>query len=306
MGATTAAGRRTALFLIDKPSGPTSHDIVLQVRRWTGIRRTGHAGTLDPLATGLLPVFVGPATRLIEYLAGYDKCYRATLRLGIRTDTDDAMGAVIAERTVPALRIEEIDALADRFRGAISQVPPTYSAVKVGGVTAHRAARRGEPLSLKPRMATIHALDLEDWSSPLLRLSVRCSTGTYVRAIARDLGEALGCGAHLIEMRRTAIGSVLAEEARSPDALAHAFADGRGWDLADPLERFFGDWDRVTLPDDQLIRVLHGRSLRLQPGRSDRPHLLATDTRGRLVAVLAAAEPPSDLWRPDKVLVSMD
>ena len=299
-----ASGQRppAALFLIDKPAGPTSHDIVNQLRRLTGVRRIGHAGTLDPLATGLLPLFVGPATRLIEYLAAYPKRYTARLRLGISTDTDDAHGDVIAEAPVPPLTRAQIDAAAMPFRGAISQVPPTFSAVKVKGVVAHRAARRGDPLPLQARAVTVHALTIDDWQPPELRIAVTCSTGTYVRAIARDLGAALGCGAHLVEMRRTAIGAVSTDEAITPDALEAAFAAATGWEHAVPLDRFFEDWQRVVLADDQVTRLIQGQPLHIQPREDHGSHLLAKDRAGRVVAVLAAASSGSGLWRPAKVL----
>ena len=216
---TPDAGPGTGLFLIDKPAGPTSHDVVQRLRRWTGIRRVGHGGTLDPMATGLLPIFVGRATRLIEYLGEHPKHYRATVRLGVSTDTDDAEGAVVAEAPVPDLSAAQIEQALGAFRGTIEQVPPAFSAVKVGGVTAHRAARRGDPVEIAPREVTIHALTMGDWRSPLLDLEMTVSTGTYVRAIARDLGAQLGCGGHVIEMRRTGIGPVRVEQAHGPDDL---------------------------------------------------------------------------------------
>ena len=162
----------TGLFLVDKPAGPTSHDVVQQLRRWTGIRRVGHGGTLDPMATGLLPIFVGRGTRLIEYLGEHRKHYRATIRLGVRTDTDDAEGAVVAEAPVPPLSAGQIEQALAAFRGAVTQVPPAFSAVKVGGVTAHRAARRGEPVEMAAREVTVHTLTVEDWQSPLLRVAL--------------------------------------------------------------------------------------------------------------------------------------
>ena len=169
----------------------------------TGVRRVGHGGTLDPLATGLLPVFVGQATRLIEYLGEHRKSYTATVRLGVETDTNDAEGAVVTETPLPTLTVSDLDAALAPFRGEIMQIPPTYSAVKVGGVPAHRAARRGRPLAMAPRPATVHELAVDDWTPPLLRLRMTVATGTYVRAIARDLGVALGCGGTVTEMRRT-------------------------------------------------------------------------------------------------------
>ncbi len=304
--APTNASPATGLFLVDKPTGPTSHDVVQQLRRWTGIRRVGHGGTLDPMATGLLPLFVGRGTRLIEYLGEHRKHYRATIRLGVRTDTDDAEGAVVSEAPVPPLSADQIEQALSAFRGAVSQVPPAFSAVKVGGVTAHRAARRGEPVEMAAREVTVHALTVEDWQSPLLRVALTVSTGTYVRAIARDLGEQLGCGGHVIEMRRTGIGPVSVEQAHSPDEIEAAFAAGRGWDLAAPLVRFFEHWPRVIPSAAQRGKLLNGQAVPLPvvgtaAGRAT--HALAVDRLGAPIAVLVPEAGWPERWRPTKVLI---
>ncbi len=303
---TPDAGPGTGLFLIDKPAGPTSHDVVQRLRRWTGIRRVGHGGTLDPMATGLLPIFVGRATRLIEYLGEHTKHYRATVRLGVSTDTDDAEGAVVAEAPVPDLSAAEIEQALGAFRGTIEQVPPAFSAVKVGGVTAHRAARRGDPVEIAPREVTIHALTMGDWRSPLLDLEMTVSTGTYVRAIARDLGAQLGCGGHVIEMRRTGIGPVRVEQAHSPDDLGAAFDAGRGWDLAAPVAGFFEHWPRVIPSAAQRSRLLNGQAVPLPvggTGTAPAPHALAIDRLGAPIAVLVPEAGWPERWRPTKVLI---
>ena len=192
---------------VDKPPGPTSHDAVDIVRRALGVRRVGHTGTLDPFASGLLLMCVGPATRLSEYLSALDKSYEAVARLGISTDTEDCEGQVVEEREGwKRLSALAIDAALSGFRGAQQQVPPQFSAKKVGGVAMHRRARRGERVELPARPITVHELELLAFEPPLLRLRVRCSSGTYVRSLARDIGRALGVGAHLTELRRTAIG----------------------------------------------------------------------------------------------------
>jgi tRNA pseudouridine55 synthase len=304
--AAPGAGPGTGLFLIDKPAGPTSHDVVQRVRRWTGVRRVGHGGTLDPMATGLLPIFVGRATRLIEYLGEHPKHYRATVRLGVRTDTDDAEGEVVAEAPVPDLSAAQIDAALGAFRGTIEQVPPAFSAVKVGGVTAHRAARRGDPMELAPREVTIHALTVEGWQPPLLELAMTVSTGTYVRAIARDLGAQLGCGGHVIEMRRTGIGPVTADEAHRPADLEAAFDAGRGWELAAPVARFFEHWPRVIPSAAQRARLLNGQAVPLPVGGAGAPkpaHALAIDRLGAPIAVLVPEAGWPERWRPTKVLI---
>ena len=294
------------LFLVDKPAGPTSHDIVQRLRRMTGVRRVGHGGTLDPLATGLLPVFVGQATRLIEYLGEHRKSYTATVRLGVETDTNDAEGAVVTETPVPVLTVSDLDAALESFRGEIMQIPPTYSAVKVGGVPAYRAARRGRPLAMAPRPATVHALAVDDWTSPLLRLRMTVATGTYVRAIARDLGVALGCGGTVTEMRRTQIGPVRMEEAHTPGALEAAFTEGEthGWNMAVSPARFLTHWPQMTLSDDSWQEAVHGRTL-AGPVQLTAAHALAVNQRGDLVAVLKPDPSAPGRWRPVKVLAGL-
>ena len=292
-----------AVFLVDKPSGPTSHDIVREVRRWTNVRRVGHGGTLDPLATGLLPIFVGVATRLNEYLGTYSKSYEATVLLGAATDTDDSEGEVISTADVPALTAAELEAELARFRGTIEQTPPLYSAVKVGGVAAHRAARAGQPLEIEPRTVTIHELELLSLELPRLRLAMRVSTGTYVRAVARDLGAALGCGAHVTEMRRTQIGELSAADAHSPQSLEAAAQEERIWELSDSPARLFGDWPAFTLSGEQLNRIRQGQSIRTRPAEGKR-HALALGGDGAVVAVLRSDPIAPGRWEPEKVLQS--
>ena len=206
---------------VDKPVGPTSHDVVRAARRDLGERRVGHTGTLDPFASGLLLLCVGRATRLSEYLTGLDKEYVATARLGEATDTDDREGEVIRR----SADWEDLDAgqvaqALDAFVGDLLQVPPQYSAKKVGGEAMHRKARRGEHVALDAVPVTVRDAAVEDVSLPLVRFRVRCSSGTYIRALARDLGEALGVGGHLTELRRTAVGRFRVEDAISMDALS--------------------------------------------------------------------------------------
>ena len=199
--------------MIDKPAGLTSHACVARVRRAYGLRRVGHGGTLDPAVTGVLPIAVGPATRLLPYLGG-TKAYHGVVQLGLRTDSDDLEGAVLERRPLPALDRAALEEALSTFRGPIQQVPPQVSAVHVNGERAYARARRGEASALPPRPVTIETLQLLRWD-PLagqLELAVRCSAGTYIRALARDLGERLGCGGALATLQRTeALGFVLAQ-----------------------------------------------------------------------------------------------
>lgn len=290
-----------AVFLVDKPKGPTSHDVVQDIRRWTGLRRVGHGGTLDPLASGLLPIFVGAATRLNEYLAPYRKSYEATLLLGQATDTDDSEGQVISTAPVPSLSAEELDAALDQFRGEIEQVPPQYSAVKRDGVAAYRAARAGERVQIDSRDVTVHALVATQIDLPFVTLVMSVSTGTYVRAIARDLGAALGCGAHVTEMRRTAIGAKFAEDGHAPDELKAAADVGQIWSLAISPAELFPDWPHFRLHGEQLQRIKRGQKIRHAPvDGCDKA--LALNAENEVAAVLRRDELSTATWQPEKVL----
>ncbi len=190
---------------LDKPAGPSSHGCVALVRRAYGIKRVGHGGTLDPAVTGVLPLALGPATRLLPYLVG-EKGYVATIQLGVRTSTDDLQGTVLSRQDFPTgLRLQDLDVALESFRGDIQQRPPSVSAVHVEGQRAYSLARQGKPPVLPPRPVTVHQLHLLGWDPEIgqLDLEILCSAGTYIRSLARDLGELLGCGAALARLRRT-------------------------------------------------------------------------------------------------------
>ena len=247
---------------LDKPVGTTSHDMVGLMRRLTGTRRIGHAGTLDPLASGVLPILVGVATRFSEELTGGRKRYDAVVRLGARSATDDAQGP-ITDSGAPPPSEDAIRTALTRFVGTYDQRPPDFSARKQGGTTAHRAARAGTPIEVAPRRVTVEVLDLvsiEPAGGQLdVRIDVTCGAGTYIRAIARDLGEALGCGGYLRALRRTEAAGLRADDGIRPEQLEALAADGR---LAEALVPV-GDLlplPRVTLDADAAWRFLHGSS----------------------------------------------
>ncbi len=194
------------LLLVDKPSGMTSHDVVDCVRKASGFRRIGHTGTLDPAATGLLILCLGEATRLSEFLTGLDKVYEGSMRFGLVTDSYDLDGKVLEERPVPALSEADIQRTFDMFTGEILQVPPMVSAVKVSGERLYKLARRGEVVAREPRPVTIREFTLLDYEEPHATFRLRCTRGTYARTLCFDVGEALGCGATLAKLRRTAVG----------------------------------------------------------------------------------------------------
>jgi tRNA pseudouridine55 synthase len=207
------------VLAIDKPEGWTSHDIVAVVRGVLGTKHVGHGGTLDPQATGLLPVLVGTATKFADRIHEATKVYDALVRFGTETATDDREGAVTREADVPLLAAGAIEPALEALRGVIMQIPPQYAALKVGGRTAYSRARGGETVALAARTVQVFRLDMIDISSPDLRLLVVCSSGTYVRSIARDLGRALGSAAHLAALRRLAVGALEARDALTPDQL---------------------------------------------------------------------------------------
>jgi tRNA pseudouridine55 synthase len=243
------------LLLIDKPAGPTSHDVVDAVRRALRLGRAGHAGTLDPAATGLLLVLADRATRVAEYLEGFDKAYRVTVRLGVRTPTDDLASPPAETREVPPLDAAALEAALARFRGPILQRPPDYSALKVGGRRLYDLAREGRPAEPAPRPVTVHALELLAWRPPDLELGVAASAGTYVRALARDLGEALGCGGAVASLRRTAVGRFRVEDAVPLDALR---AGPPGAKIL-PLDQALAHLPRVELRPEAAEKVRHGQ-----------------------------------------------
>lgn len=265
---------------VDKPAGPTSHDIVARCRRALGVRRIGHTGTLDPFATGLLLLCVGPATRLAQYLTGLGKAYQATALLGQETDTDDLHGEVVriseAWHDLGRSRIEE--ALAG-FVGPLMQVPPAFSAKKVAGERMYRRARRGDAVTLEPAAVTVYEAQILGVDLPRVRFELSCSSGTYVRAVARDLGRVLGCGAHLTELRRTRVGPLDVGDAVSGDALhdealvraawmtpAQALSHLPSVSLSDADAARFthgqpAAWDGDDVPEDEPVAVLHGTSL---------------------------------------------
>jgi tRNA pseudouridine55 synthase len=194
------------VLVVDKPKGITSFDVVREVRRALKVKKVGHTGTLDPMATGVLPICIGDATKIAQFITEASKAYDATVKLGATTDTLDAEGKVLETRAVPVLNRELIERTFDKFRGTFAQVPPMYSAVKIGGKRLYELARAGEEVERAPRQVTVHELLLRDFSADELKLSVSCSKGFFVRTLGAEIGESLGCGAHLTALRRTQSG----------------------------------------------------------------------------------------------------
>jgi tRNA pseudouridine55 synthase len=247
---------------VDKPAGPTSHDIVARARRALGVRRIGHTGTLDPFASGLLLLCVGPATRLAEYLTGLDKTYLATAVMGQSTDTDDLEGEVVrVSEAWRELDVAHISEALSEFVGLIEQVPPAFSAKKVGGERMYRRARRGETVRLDPASVQIHEARVLGVDLPEVRFELSCSSGTYVRAVARDLGERVGTGAHLKALRRTRIGAFTVGDAVSGDELHDAAGMKAAW--LEPA-RALPHLPKVRVGDEEAARIRHGQAVPLE------------------------------------------
>jgi tRNA pseudouridine55 synthase len=282
---------------IDKPAGMTSHDVVAQVRRLAKVKRVGHAGTLDPAATGVLVVALGLATRLIEYVQEEtSKRYRAVVRLGITTTTEDAEGEVLATAPVPLLDAAAIAEVLGGFVGEIEQVPPMYSALHHQGRRLHELARAGEVVDLASRPVRVERIDLLAWQNPLLELDIVCGKGTYIRSLARDIGAAIGCGAHVAALRRTAVGSFSIDSAISLEQLAHAAANARLADLLLAPDIAIADWPIVTLDEPAARLVRNGMPIEFGNVAGTRARAYLTD--GTLLALLVRRE---DNWKPDKV-----
>lgn len=281
---------------IDKPAGPTSHDIVARLRRLSKQRRVGHAGTLDPAATGVLVVALGTATRLIEYVQDQTlKRYTAHVRLGITTATDDAAGEITGEFSLPELDTTTIEQALTPFRGDILQTPPMYAALHHEGRRLYELARAGIAVDLPPRPVTIERLDLVEYTAPLLTLDILCGKGTYIRALARDLGAALGCGAHLAALRRTAVGAFQIANATPLAELEQhdaAFLTGRLL----PPETAVADWHVLHLDREQARRIRDGLPIAAEADCPAQARGHGPD--GALLALLRRDE---QLWRPLKV-----
>ncbi len=248
------------IVIVDKPAGWTSQDVTARLRRVFQTRRIGHGGTLDPMATGVLPVFVGRATRGVEFFEHAEKTYETTLRLGITTDTEDITGSVLERREVNITR-ETLESALEGFRGEIFQVPPMYSALKVNGQKLCDLARKGKEVERTPRPITIHALTLLEFTGETARLRVRCSKGTYIRTLCKDIGAALDCGGCMEALRRTGAGEYTIDEAVPLDNLLEA--ENPGEFLRD-VDTMFRGFPAVTLTPNQEKRCRCGNSFSLR------------------------------------------
>jgi len=290
-------------LVVDKPMGWTSHDVVDAARRWLGTRRVGHLGTLDPLATGVLPLAIRQATKLVPFLEGGRKAYHGSIRLGEETNTLDAEGTILRKYDGPFPSEEEVRKAMEAFVGEIDQIPPMFSAVKRDGVPLHRLAREGREVERPPKRITIHRLKLVKYTAPIVEIEVDCSAGTYVRTLAADLGTSLGCGAHLAALHRTLSGPFVQEQAVDVETLAKEAEQGVLEDrLIHPINAL--GMPVLRLEPEEVARVIQGGELEgtrtpAMPGTK----IAALEPGGELLAVMEMK--PGRRIRPIRVLQSV-
>jgi tRNA pseudouridine55 synthase len=291
---------------VNKPAGKTSYGVVAGIRRLSGEKRVGHAGTLDPDATGVLPVCLGKATRLVEYLAGAAKTYRAVIALGAATDTYDAAG-VITQRADPSgIDRGRVEIALEQFRGPIRQTPPMYSALKHGGQPLYKLARAGITVERPSRPVTVYRLEITGWNPPEFTLEIECSKGTYIRSLAHDIGQALGCGAYLKELARTAYGPFKIEDAVPPSQIEEAFRSGDRERFIHPPDYVLQGYPSAVVDGEGEKAMKQGHVLALEvPAITDasagtRCRAYAAD--GRFLGVLRYL-PDKSTWQPEKVFI---
>jgi len=296
----------SAVFIIDKPVGLTSHDVVAAVRRTLGIRQVGHFGTLDPFATGVLPVSAGKATRFAQFYLKSRKAYEGSIRFGFSTDTYDATGQATSEPVAPALDRSRLEQVFRHFTGRLMQTPPSFSAKRVGGVRAYELARQRKPVALAPVEVEIYALELLSVEGDFVRFAVECSGGTYVRSLAHDIGREMACPAHLAGLRRTAVAEFNESRAVTLTELERAAQEGRIEKHRIPLEALLPDCAELVVRGGDEKSIRHGNAFELaqaaRPGRSPVMALLKIlNAEHQLIAV--ARHVSGGVYHPDLVLV---
>jgi len=289
----------SGVLVVDKPVGMTSHDVVQFVRKGTRINRAGHTGTLDPRASGVLVVLIGPAVRLSEFVSASDKRYQAVIKFGVTTSTYDSEGEITSRRPVD-ISYEELEEALNKFIGEVEQTPPAFSALKIKGKRAYDLARQGKEVDLEPRMITVHSLELLDWDPPEAVIDIQCSSGTYIRSLASDLGEMLGSGATLAGLRRTKNGQFGLREAVSLRRLEEAFDNGDWYKYLIPAAEALSDWYTLTLEVEAINDVIHGHRIAGEVGLEQGLMARAVSEDGELVALMEYDSETSE-WKPRKV-----
>jgi tRNA pseudouridine55 synthase len=284
---------------INKPTGMTSHDVVAKVRKLLKQKRVGHAGTLDPAASGVLPVCVGQGTRVAEYLSESGKAYQADILFGVVTDTYDAEGSIVRTASTEKLTLDEIKHVLPGFLGPQMQMPPLYSAIKLQGQPAYKRMRAGEEITLEPRPIVLTQLAILAWQPPKLTLAIECSKGTYIRSLAYDLGERLGCGAHLVGLIRTRSGPFTLSDSITLDQLAESIENGTVEQYLHLADSVLQQYPALTLDAVTTERVLHGNPFTYSI-ETQTELARVYDTNGRFVAI-AQWDIEREKWQPTKV-----
>ncbi|UCH51454.1 MAG: tRNA pseudouridine(55) synthase TruB [Chloroflexota bacterium] len=286
---------------VNKPEGKTSYSVVAKLKRLTGEKHVGHTGTLDPIATGVLPICFGQATRITQFLTDSSKTYLAQVELGVITDTFDRQGEIVERRDPSAITVAQIEEALTNFKGIINQVPPIYSALKHEGRRYYELARAGIPIKLKPRQVEIINLELLSCQPPLITINVDCSKGTYIRSLAHDLGQSLGCGAHLRNLTRLRCGPFYIEDALSLPQIEGAFHKDTWKEFLHPMDSPISNWKAIIVDKANELAIRNGRSLSLDETLlSSEKYCRAYNLDGNFIAVLHFI-PEKKLWHPDKV-----
>jgi tRNA pseudouridine55 synthase len=289
---------------LNKPIGITSFGAVARIRRFTGEKRTGHAGTLDPFATGVLPICLGSATRLTEYLHEFTKEYQAVIELGTTTDTYDCDGTVTSRAIADEVSLQVIQDTLRQFVGCIDQVPPVYSAIKLKGRQSYDLAREGINFTHQPRPVRIDSINIIRFSQPFLEITVRCSKGTYIRSLANDIGTKLGCGAYLKELVRRSYGPFVLEHSLSIEVIESACMAGSLSDLLYQVDYPLQEWDKMEVDANTALRIIHGEDIVTSNVPLEVNRLIrAYDPAGKFLALLKFG-PDTGLWHPVKVFTS--
>ncbi len=286
---------------VNKPEGKTSYNVVAWIRHLTGEKHVGHAGTLDPIATGVLPICFGQATRITQFLTDSSKTYLAQVELGVITDTFDRQGEIIERRDPSSITETQIEKALTNFQGVINQVPPIYSALKHQGRRYYELARAGIPIKLKPRQVEISNLELLNCQPPLITINVDCSKGTYIRSLAHDLGQHLGCGAHLKNLTRLRCGPFYIEDALSMSQIEGAFHKDAWKELLHYMDSPLSNWKAIIVDKGNELAIRNGRSLPLDETiLPSEKYCRAYNLDGNFIAVLQFI-PDKKLWHPEKV-----
>lgn len=289
---------------IDKPSGITSMDVVRKIRSASGVKKVGHGGTLDPLATGVIPVAIGKATRLLEYFLMSNKSYIARIHFGKTTDTFDSEGEIISTKVDPPLDINVIEKTMNSFRGEIEQTPPPFSAIKKNGRRLYELARRGIDTYIEPRNVTVNEIKIINYEPPILDLFIRCGKGFYVRSLANDLGKILGCGGYLNDLKRTSLGNFEISKSILLAKAMSAIENGDTSKIVQPLETCVGNFERVNLSPEETTNIKNGQKIPYTLDSSIEKGSLASafSPKGDLAAIIMF-EDKSREWKPVKVFI---